>query len=101
MFSLSKAERFVKKNVNEYSLPLFHLLPQSYVANDVFTVPKIPAEAVSKATGCLWGMSETTRGQQLLTVWDTGAVVCVTPVSTIKPCGRRSLISNLCLQMGS
>ncbi|KAF8456192.1 hypothetical protein BGX38DRAFT_66639 [Terfezia claveryi] len=28
-------------------------------------------------------MSETTRGQQLLTVWDTGAVVCVAPRSTM------------------
>jgi len=75
---------FIKKSFDEHDFPLFHVLSQSYIENEVFTIPRIPvAEEVKKPTGCLWAMSETPKGQQMLTVWDTGAVVCVAPVSTM------------------
>ena len=62
-------------------LPLYHLLAQEYVEKEVFVVPKLSTKEVKKPTGCLWVMSETPKGQQLLTIWDTGAVVCVAPKS--------------------
>lgn len=62
---------------------MYHLLSQSYVENEVFTVPKVAPKEVPAAAGCLWAMSETPKGQQLLTVWDTGACVCVAPLSSI------------------
>jgi len=63
---------FIKKSFDEHDFPLFHVLSQSYIENKVFTVPRIPvAEEVEKPTGCLWAMSETPKGQQMLTVWDT------------------------------
>lgn len=90
---LSLSQKFMSESIDErtmvgprddpISLPMFHLLSQSYVENEVFSVPKAPAE-VQKAAGCLWSLSGTANGQQLLTVWDTGAVVCVAPMSTIR-----------------
>jgi len=75
---------FIKKSFDEHDFPLFHILSQSYIENEVFTVPKIPvAEEVMKPTGCLWAISKTRKGQQMLTIWDTGAVVYVAPVSTM------------------
>lgn len=64
-------------------LPLFNVLSQAYVENEVFTVPVVDANLVPDVGGCLWAMSETAGGQQLLTVWDTGAVVCIVPMSTV------------------
>lgn len=85
------ATRLVEEEIDERSvvltgsvispLPLYHLLSQSYIENEVFTVPKL--ETVPRPAGCLWTMCETPGGQQLLTVWDTGACVCVAPVSSM------------------
>jgi len=44
VFSSSKAERFVKDSIYEKTVPLLHFLAQSYVANEVFTIPNIPPE---------------------------------------------------------
>jgi len=45
---------FIKKSFDEHDFPLFHVLSQSYIENEVFTVPRIPvAEEVKKPTGCL------------------------------------------------
>ncbi|KAF8428392.1 hypothetical protein BGX38DRAFT_425265 [Terfezia claveryi] len=78
---------YVKKEMEERAgdeFPIFHMVSQSYAESEVFTVPKIaPGEEVKKPTGYLWAMSEIPKGQQMLTVWDTGAVVCVAPVSSM------------------
>lgn len=93
IYVVSAAAKIVKSEIDERSviiddctpavLPMYHLLSQSYVENEVFTVPKLSPESVPKPAGCLWAMSETPKGQQLLTVWDTGACVCVAPVSSM------------------
>ena len=64
-------------------LPLYHLLSQEYIEKEVFVVPKLSTKEVKKPTGCLWAMSEGLKGQRLLTIWDTGAVVCVAPKSSM------------------
>ena len=58
------------------------LLSQEYVEKEVFVIPKLSTKEVKKPTGCLWAVNETPKGQQLLTIWDTGAVVSVAPTPT-------------------
>lgn len=70
-------------DVDERSSPLFHMLSRSHVTNDVLTIPQIPVQDASKASGCLWAMSKATRGRQLLTVWDMWVVVCAVSMSTM------------------
>ncbi|RPB23544.1 hypothetical protein L211DRAFT_849806 [Terfezia boudieri ATCC MYA-4762] len=73
------------------SLPLYQALSQTYTEREVFEVDKIPDELVGEAEGCLWSMSSTAKGQSLLTVWDTGAVVAVVPMSTVIQTGTEWL----------
>ena len=49
------------------SLPMHYALSQNYVENDVFEVAKVPPKVLA-STGCLWSVSSTVGGQQLLTV---------------------------------
>ena len=67
-------------------LPLHYALAQTYVEKEVFEVDK---KSIKKPTqvGCLWSLTSTVKGQQLLTVWDTGAAVAVVPRSTIVQTG--------------
>lgn len=66
-------------------LPLHFALTQNYAVRDVFEVDR-PSSSV-RPSGCLWSLSSTVVGQQLLTIWDTGAVVAVVPESTIVQTG--------------
>ncbi|KAF8454011.1 hypothetical protein BGX38DRAFT_1268249 [Terfezia claveryi] len=63
------------------SLPLYQALSQTYREGGVFEIDRIPEDLVGEAEGCLWSMSSTAKGQSLLTVWDTGAVVVVVPMT--------------------
>ena len=62
-------------------LPLHYALTQNYAIWDVFEVDRPPS--ATKPSGCLWSLSSTVLGQQLLTIWNTGALVAVVPESTI------------------
>ena len=53
---------FVKNNIEEHEFPLFHVVSQTYVEKEVFTVLTISPEDVKRPTGCLWAMSETPNG---------------------------------------
>ena len=68
------------------SLPLHLALTQSYAEREVFEVNKSHG-LDSRPSGCLWSLCSTVVGQHLLTVWDTGAVVAVVPLSTITQTG--------------
>ena len=69
------------ENDDPVPLPLHYVLDQAYSERDVFEVDR-PVEH-PRPTGCLWTLSSTICNQQLLTVWDTGAVIAVVPRSTI------------------
>ncbi|KAI5809502.1 hypothetical protein DFH27DRAFT_605918 [Peziza echinospora] len=85
----SSAYRFDERSIcwngsEPATLPLHHVMSKIYHEREVFEVDKIPDTEVRDPTGCLWSMSSTAMGQQLLTVWDTGLVVAVVPFSTIE-----------------
>ena len=66
---------------------MYLMSSQSYVEKEVFEVGKVPRKDKNTTPGCLWSLSSTVDGQQLLTVWDTGAAVAVVPKSTIEQTG--------------
>ena len=72
---------------DDLPLPLHYTLQQSYVEKEVFEVDKVPTSEKPVQVGCLRSLSSTVKGQQLLTVWDTGAAVAVVPRSTIEQTG--------------
>ena len=85
LYFFNNREKILDEGGDPVPLPLHYALAQSYSERDVFEVDR-PA-AVTRPTGCLWSLSSTVIGQQLLTVWDTGAVVAVVPRSTIVQTG--------------
>ena len=85
LYFFNNRETILDEGGDPVPLPLDYALAQSYSERDVFEVDR-PA-AVTRPTGCLWSLSSTVIGQQLLTVWDTGAVVAVVPRSTIVQTG--------------
>ena len=67
-------------------LPLQFAMAHTYTEKEVFEVDKYVGDKPAQI-GCLWSFSSTVKGQQLLTVWDTGAAVAVVPRSTIVQTG--------------
>lgn len=53
MEQIDDASVIVQKDKTPTTLPLYHLLLQSYVENEVFTVPKLEPKTVPRAAGCL------------------------------------------------
>lgn len=65
----------------EVVAPLFHLLDQEYVKNEVFSVKGQP---VRSPNGPMWSIKKTVGNQDLLTIWDTGCVHIIVPRSTVE-----------------
>ena len=63
-------------------LPLYHALTQVREKREVFSLP--PSSDLSDPTSVLHSFTQTRGGQDMLTVWDTGALLSLVPMSTVK-----------------
>ena len=77
-------DRVLSEDCTVTPLPLNFVMEQAYSKKEIFEVDHITEDEVEEATGALWSMCKTTKGQDLLTVWDTGSGVSVVPLSSVE-----------------
>ena len=87
MCEFDMKERVLGKDGVPTNLPMYLMSSKCYIEKEVFEVGKAPRKDKNMTLGCLWSLSSTIDGQQLLTVWDTGAAVAVVPKRTIEQTG--------------
>ena len=69
----------------DIELPIYHVLSQIKEKREVFSLPA--PDAIGPASGVLHSFTRTLAGQTMLTVWDTGAVYSLVPMSTVAALG--------------
>ena len=62
-------------------LPLYQILSQPRERREVFSLP--PLEDLSVPSGIFHSFTQSKGGQDMLTVWDTGALLSLVPMSTV------------------
>ena len=68
-------------------LPLYHVLTQDRENREVFSLPIPGASHLSEPSDILHSFTKTRVGQDMLTVWDTGALISLIPMSTVRALG--------------
>ncbi|RPB20335.1 hypothetical protein L211DRAFT_852445 [Terfezia boudieri ATCC MYA-4762] len=74
----------VAESDQKIELLLYHVLTQNCEKREVFSLPSPSDSMLAEPVGILHSLTKSPGGQNLLTVWDTGTLLSLVPMSTIK-----------------
>ena len=81
-------------NGRDIELPIYHVLSQIKEKREVFSLPAPDVIALGAPSGVLHSFTRTKAGQKMLTVWDTGAVYSLVPMSTVTALGLSFVVGS-------